>query len=111
MCFTVELGNIAKLSKGNYMARFIIRVLLHDATREHYEQLEQELAVKHITDVIVGGDGVAYRMPPAEYQCHGDLTAADVRSICVTAASTTGRKHAVLVSQYDNAAWIGLTKA
>lgn len=93
------------------MARFTIRVVLHgNATWDDYEQLSSALAEKHITDVITNDDGVKYKMPPAEYQCHGELTAAQVRDICVTAATTTGKPHAVLVTQSAGRAWIGLKR-
>ena len=90
------------------MARFTIRVELHDAGRDDYEQLETALAAKNITDVITNGEGVRYKMPPAEYQCQGDLSAAEIRDICVAAAKTTGKRHAVLVTESVNRAWVGL---
>ncbi len=93
------------------MAKFTIRVVLHDnATWDDYEQLSSALAARNITDVITTEEGVKYKMPPAEYQCHGTLTAADVRDICIAAATTTGKPHAVLVTQSAARAWIGLKK-
>ncbi|WP_141211449.1 hypothetical protein [Rhodoferax sp. TH121] len=91
------------------MAKFTIRVELHDAQAKDYATLEKALAAKNITDVITS-DGVKYKMPPAEYQCHGELTAAQVRDIAVAAAESTGKKHAVLVTESASRAWVGLNK-
>ncbi|RYE42634.1 MAG: hypothetical protein EOP24_31945 [Hyphomicrobiales bacterium] len=91
------------------MARFTIRVVLHDnATWADYEQLESALAARNITDVITADDGRRFKMPPAEYQCHGDLTSVQVQQICVEAATTTGKRHAVLVTESNSRAWVGL---
>lgn len=93
------------------MARFTIRVVLHDnASREEYEQLETALAARNIIDVITADDGTRYKMPPAEYQCQGEITASQVRDLCVAAAKTTGKRHAVLVTESKNRAWTGLDK-
>ena len=94
------------------MAQFTIRVVLHEnATWSDYELLASELADRNVTDVITSSDGIKYKMPPAEYQCHGDLTAAQVRDICAEAARMTGKKHAVLVTKSSSRAWTGLEKA
>lgn len=91
------------------MAKFTIRVVLHDnATWDDYEQLSSALAAQNITDVITTAEGVKYKMPPAEYQCHGELTAVQVRDICIAAAKTTGKPHAVLVTKSTARAWSGL---
>lgn len=93
------------------MANFTIRVVLHgNATWDDYEKLASELANRNIIDVITSSEGIKYKMPPAEYQCHGDLTASQVRDICVDAAKTTGKKHAVFVTESNSRAWIGLEK-
>lgn len=93
------------------MARFTIRVELHNATAKDYTTLATALAAKNITDVITADDGNKYKMPPAEYQCYGELTAVQVRDIAATAAQTTRKKHAILVTEATSRAWIGLDKA
>lgn len=92
------------------MAQFTIRVELHGAEWDDYVQLASALAQRNITDVIANGEGVEYKMPPAEYQCQGDLTAAEVRDICVEAAKTTGKAHAILVTKSAGRAWVGLER-
>jgi hypothetical protein len=93
------------------MAKFTIRVVLHDdPTWDDYEQLASALAARNITDVLTNGEGVQYKMPPAEYQCQGDLSAAEIRDICVAAAKTTGKPHAVLVTESVSRAWVGLKR-
>lgn len=91
------------------MARFTVRVVLHDGpTRDDYDQLALALAQRNITDVIFSDDGVGYKMPPAEYQCQGDLTAEQVRQVCAVAAQTTGKRHAILVTEAKTRSWSGL---
>ena len=91
------------------MAYFTIRVVLHDgASWDDYHQLARALAARNISDVIVSDDGVGYKMPPAEYQCQGDLTAEQVRQICAVAAQTTGKRHAILVTEAKTRSWSGL---
>lgn len=90
------------------MAQFTIRVELHGAEWDDYEQLASALAQKNITDVLTDDQGVKYKMPPAEYQYQGNCTAAELREICVAAAKTTGKAHAILVTKSAGRAWVGL---
>lgn len=91
------------------MAEFTVRVVLHDkATWDDYETLAAALAEKNITDVLTSDDGVKYKMPPAEYQCRGDITKADVLTHCRNAAGSTGKKYSVLVTESNGRTWVGL---
>lgn len=92
------------------MAQFTIRVELHKASWDDYVQLATELAKKNITDVITAGDGTRYKMPPAEYQCHGELSSEQVHDIVDTCANMTGKAHAILVTQSAGRFWSGLSK-
>lgn len=92
------------------MAQFTIRVELHKASWDDYVQLASELAKKNITDVIVAGDGTRYKMPPAEYQCRGELSSEQVHGIVDTCANITGKAHAILVTQSAGRFWSGLPK-
>lgn len=91
------------------MARFTVRVVLHDkATWDDYEILSAALAKQNITDVLISDDGVKYKMPPAEYQCEGDITKADVLIHCKNAAESTGKKYSLLVTESNGRTWAGL---
>ena len=94
------------------MANFTIRVVLHDnATWDDYTRLASALAARNITDVITADNGARYKMPPAEYQCHGNLTAVDVRGIVESAAGTIGKPFGVLVTEGNTRAWSRLAPA
>lgn len=90
------------------MASFTIRVELHDATWDNYVALAKDLASKGITDVIKADNGTRYRMPPAEYNYEGNTTIADVYAAANASAATTGRRHAVLVTESVRRQWGGL---
>jgi hypothetical protein len=50
-------------------------------------------------------------MPWAEYNGSGNLASAQVRDIARTAANTTGKGNAVLVTESTTRAWVGLSEA
>ena len=92
------------------MAHFTIRVVLHDnATWQDYTNLASNMAARGMTDVIVGNDGRHYKMPPAEYTHTGSATIEQVRTAAVEAATKTGKRHAVLVTQGVRV-WNGLER-
>lgn len=83
------------------MAQFTIRVELHKATWSDYTTLASLLAAKHITDVLPLSDGTQWKMPPGEYQCHGELTPVQVHDIVAGIVKTLGRGYAILVTKSD----------
>lgn len=93
------------------MAFFTIRVELHDAKAAQYTELHKHLLALGITDIIVGDDGVRYKMPPAEYHYTGNATAAQVREATKAAAAKVVRSYAVLVTEAVSVTWYGLPKA
>lgn len=90
------------------MKAFTIRVELHAAQSQHYAMLAADLAPKGIVDVIQAGDGVWYKMPPAEYNFVGNQTLQQVYEATVASAKKTGRSYAVLVTEATSRTWIGL---
>ena len=78
------------------MALFTVRVELHHAQGPDYEVLHAAMEQVGFSRSITGGDGHTYSMPWAEYNGSGNLTSAEVRDIAHTAASTTGKRNAVL---------------
>jgi hypothetical protein len=91
------------------MSQFITRVELHHATADDYETLHAAMARAGFSRTIQGSDGVTYHLPWAEYYANTTSTIEQVRSAAVSAANTTGRTSAVLVSQSIQIAWQGLT--
>jgi hypothetical protein len=93
------------------MAEFTVRMVLHDnATWEDYKTLAANLAAQQILDTITGDSGGVYRLPGGEYQCFGDLTIEEVRTIAANSATPIGKRFAVFVTQSVGRAWQGLER-
>jgi len=93
------------------MSKFITRVELHGATNVDYLVLHQEMRKRNFSQIIRGDDGKLYQLPPAEYFSFGDIQGEDVRELARDAADLTGKRSAVLVSEYRAAFWVGLQLA
>lgn len=93
------------------MARYTIRIELHDATWNNYEEMYKHLAAQGITDIITSNDGARLKMPPAEYNYDGNATRAQVLEMAKTSASKVVRSYAVLVTESNGRTWYGLAKA
>jgi len=92
------------------MAKFTIRIELHDATWDDYMEMYKHLEAQGITDIITSGDGTRYRMPPAEYNYEGTATRADVLALAKKSASKVVKSYAVLVTESSGRSWEGLDK-
>jgi hypothetical protein len=90
------------------MANFTVRVELHQATLADYETLHAAMEQQGFSRFITADNGQTYHMPWAEYNGSGNLSSAQVRDIARTAANNTGKANAVLVSEAQTRAWIGL---
>ncbi|MGH7243424.1 MAG: hypothetical protein ACREJD_08420 [Phycisphaerales bacterium] len=93
------------------MANFTVRVELHGADDSDYESLHEEMESAGFSRTIKSDDGLWYRLPPAEYVCSGNYTRADVLAAAETAAKTTGKKSAILVTESAGRRWSGLERA
>lgn len=60
------------------MASFTIRVELHNADSDNYEELHKEMSGKWFRRTIISGDGVKYQLPDTEYNYSGETTRDDV---------------------------------
>ncbi len=89
------------------MAKFTTRVELHTATDEDYQILHSAMAKQGFTRTIDADDGT-YHLPTAEYNRVGDLTRETVVQLAKTAASTTGKRYSVLVTE-GTRQWYNLT--
>lgn len=92
------------------MAKFTVRVELHQAAWADYETLHTAMEAKGFSRQIRSDDGIIYQLPLAEYNCSGNLDSSHVRDIAREAANSTGKSNAVLVSEAPSRSWIGLQK-
>lgn len=91
------------------MARFTIRMVLHDyATANDYQVLENALAMRGITDVVAADNGTKWKMPPGEYQFIGDLTIEQVYGLCAESGTITNKRHGILITELGQRYWSGL---
>ena len=90
------------------MDRYTIRVELHDADEEDYEILHGAMEEGGFTHTIEAKDGTTYKLPSAEYNFEGEIEIGEVREKAKSAAATTKRKYAILVSQVTSRLWFGL---
>ena len=92
------------------MARFSVRIELHDASWEQYTELHEKMSLQGFADTITTEKG-AVQMPPAEYNFEGAVTKEQVLEKAKTAASSVVKKYAVLVTESNGRTWYGLEKA
>lgn len=93
------------------MAMFTIRVELHDATWQDYNDLAKRLAQHGIIDVITADNGKRYKLPPAEYNFVGNATVQQVHDAVVAVAGALGRRFGVVINEVTNRSWQGLSFA
>ena len=90
------------------MAQFTVRIELHQGQRSDYDSLHSTMASRGFSRLITSDDGRTFQLPWAEYNGSGNLTSAEVRAIARSAANSTGRSNAVLVTEAQTRAWVGL---
>ena len=91
------------------MARFIVRVELHDAsTWQDYELLHKKMEAEGFTRTITGSNGVTYHLPPAEYEMQGSYSKEEVLTKAERAASQTRKRHGIIVTEANGQIWRGL---
>ena len=93
------------------MAMFMTRVELHDATRNDYTELHGAMQKQGFRLSIIGGDGVTYALPPAEYWYDGTISRSDVLKKAKTAAGSVKRSYAAVVTEAVGSIWCGLKVA
>lgn len=90
------------------MANFTVRVELHQAALADYQVLHAAMEKQGFSRLITADDGQTYHLPWAEYSGSGKLNSEQVRDIARTAANATGKNNAVLVTEAQTRAWVGL---
>jgi hypothetical protein len=93
------------------MSLFTVRIELHDAQWSDYEGLHSAMQRQGFSRQIAADNGQQYHMPWAEYNGAAALSSMQVLNIAQVAANSTGKKHAVLVTEAKSRAWSGLQKA
>ena len=88
--------------------KFTTRVELHQAGFEDYNRLHQEMALEGFSRTITSDDGRVYHLPTAEYNIDANLTFEQVRDRASRAAAKTHKAYAVLVTEGQVRAWVGL---
>jgi len=93
------------------MAKYLVRIELHHASTDDYEELHAQMANRGFSREITSGDGRTYELPTAEYVIRTDSNLQAVRRSAAAAAEATGRKFGVVVAEYTKSAWSGLAFA
>jgi hypothetical protein len=93
------------------MSQFTVRVELHDAEWADYDALHAAMEEQGFSRLITGDNGQTYHLPWAEYTGRGNFASSQVRDIARVAADSTGKKNAVLVTESNGRAWVGLALA
>lgn len=89
------------------MPRFTVRVELHNAKAEDYEQLHAAMKGQGFGRTITSSDGITYQLPTAEYNMERELDRGAVLERAKIAAAKTGKGFSVLVTEGARK-WVGL---
>jgi hypothetical protein len=88
------------------MASFTTRVELHGATSQDYDVLHAWMHAEGFKRTIRAENGVEYHLPTAEYDLAGGYSVMMVRDKAARAASKTGRRFWILVTEAGPRAWM-----
>ena len=92
------------------MAKFTIRVELHGANSEDYENLHSQMEKQGFSRTITADNGTEYYLPTAEYNIEVLLTQQEVLDLAKIAANRTKKSFAALVTESNGRVWYGLDK-
>jgi hypothetical protein len=90
------------------MARFTVRIELHDAQWADYDTLHAAMERQGFSRLITADDGQRYQLPWAEYDGTANITSMDILGIAQSAANSTGKRNSILVTEAKSRAWSGL---
>ena len=91
------------------MAQYIARVELHAASYSNYEFLNSQMAQQGFVRTLVGVNCTTYQLPIGTYVLSSNIALQEVLNRAVAAASTTLKSSAVVVAEWREAMWQGLT--
>lgn len=86
------------------MAKFTVRVELHDANSEDYDNLHKKMEAKGYSREI-SSNGKTYQLPSAEYICEKNLEVTAVRDEVKEIAKSVKPAPNILVTKSDGRAW------
>jgi hypothetical protein len=92
------------------MPGFTVRVELHNATYQDYENLHAAMGRAGFSRQIKSDAGKTYQLPTAEYIKSADVTRSQVLNQAKTAANSTGKTSGVLVTEAIGWTWDGLAE-
>ena len=93
------------------MTNYIARVELKGAVPEDCERLNLSMQQRGNARKIAGEDGVIYKLPTGTYFVTDTSAVLEVAlHAAVEAANETGKKSAVIVTDWSSARWSGLEK-
>lgn len=91
------------------MAMFTVRVELHNADSDDYENLHQQMEAAGFSRTITTTSGEVFHLPNAEYSYTGNKTTEDVRDLARDTAKRVKAKPAILVTKSEGSRrWSGL---
>ena len=91
------------------MGLFTVRVELHNATwPTDYQTLHIAMTKAGFSNLVKADSGVVYQLPTAEYNSEGNYTIQQIQNAANNAASSVGRRYAVLVTEGVKRLWTGL---
>jgi hypothetical protein len=91
------------------MAKYIARVELHAASYANYEFLHLQMAQRGFTRTVAGVNHTVYQLPTGTYFIASDIPLREVLNKAVAAANATLKSSAVIVAEWREAMWQGLT--
>ncbi len=98
--------------EGNVMSTFIIRIELHGAEPEDYEELHEKMEGEGYQRQIIADSGNEYQLPDAEYIIYAatGLSVTDIAQAVYKIADSVKANPGVLVTEAANIEVIGLLK-
>jgi hypothetical protein len=91
------------------MAKFTVRITLHEAEWEEYSKLYDSLEKEGFRDTI-SSDKASYKLPDGEYAISGNYSLDDILNKAKKAINSTSVEGSVLVTQSSGRTWFGLDK-
>jgi hypothetical protein len=93
------------------MANYIARVELHSATWDDYDRLHTGMQSRGYSRTITSDGGVCSQLPTGTYVAtNSNVDLGVALNAAIEAANETGRKSAVVVTDWTAARWNGLQK-
>ncbi|WP_241609242.1 DUF2622 domain-containing protein [Rosenbergiella australiborealis] len=94
------------------MADFTVRVELHDATSQDYENLHQVMTSSGFQRSIISTEGIRYNLPEAEYDFSSEsLGLESVLDKAIALVNSITNNRSIFITQSKGRMWVGLKKS